>query len=68
MSKLEEILKLDDVGLLLLDSDFSSMVSDYVYKLKVKRALPFIIEVPGLKTSPKTDIKSMLGRAMGVEI
>jgi len=68
LNKLEEVLKFDDVGLLLLDSDFSSLVTDYIYKLKVKRALPFIIEVPGLKTIPKTEIKSMLGKAMGVEI
>lgn len=66
LKTLEEVLKFDDVGIILLDSDFSSMVSDYIYKLKVKRALPFIIEVPGLKTTPKMEIKSILSKSMGV--
>ncbi|MGQ9759641.1 MAG: V-type ATP synthase subunit F [Candidatus Methanomethylicaceae archaeon] len=68
VKSLNEALKLEDVGLILLDSDYSSMVREHVATLKIKRAVPVIVEVPGRKTTAEVDLKSIISRMMGVKV
>ncbi|MCX8182469.1 MAG: V-type ATP synthase subunit F [Candidatus Methanomethyliaceae archaeon] len=68
LASLENALKMDDVGVILLDSDYSSMAPEIVSSLKIKRVLPIIMEVPGRKTSAEVDLKSMISRMMGVKV
>ncbi len=57
LKAIEKVLKMNDVGIILIDSDFSSLVKDYIYNLKIKTTIPFIVEVPGLKSTPELNIK-----------
>jgi len=57
LKAIEKVLRMNDIGIILLDSDFSSLVKDYIRNLKIKTTIPFIIEVPGLKFIPEMDIK-----------
>ncbi|NHV45436.1 MAG: hypothetical protein HA493_02190 [Candidatus Verstraetearchaeota archaeon] len=57
LKAIEKVLRMNDIGIILLDSDFSSLVKDYIRNLKIKTTIPFIIEVPGLKSIPEMDIK-----------
>jgi vacuolar-type H+-ATPase subunit F/Vma7 len=57
LKAIEKVLKMNDISIVLLDSDFSSLVKDYIRKLRMKVSIPFIIEVPGLKTIPEVYIK-----------
>lgn len=68
MISLESALNMEDVGLILLDSDYSSLVREHVSSLKIKRVLPVILEVPGRKTSAEVDLKSIISRMMGVKV
>jgi vacuolar-type H+-ATPase subunit F/Vma7 len=68
LKSLESALKMDDVGFILVDSDYSSMAREVISSLKIKQVLPVIIEVPGRKTSAEVDLKSIISRMMGVKI
>lgn len=68
IKSINEALKLEDVGMILLDSDYSSMVREDVTSLKVKKVMPIILEVPGRKTTPEVDLKSIISRMMGVRV
>ncbi len=68
MTSLESALKMEDVGLILLDSDYSSLAREHVSSLKIKRVLPVILEVPGRKASAEVDLKSIISRMMGVKV
>ncbi|MGC8936159.1 MAG: V-type ATP synthase subunit F [Candidatus Methanomethylicaceae archaeon] len=68
LSSLESALKMEDVGVVLVDSDYSSMVRETISSLKIKRVLPVIIEVPGRRTSAEVDLKSTISRMMGVKV
>jgi vacuolar-type H+-ATPase subunit F/Vma7 len=68
LKSLESALKMDDVGVILVDSDYSSMAREVISSLKIKQVLPVIIEVPGRKTSAEVDLKSIISRMMGVKV
>ncbi|MEM3365636.1 MAG: V-type ATP synthase subunit F [Candidatus Methanomethyliaceae archaeon] len=68
LSSLESALKMEDVGVVLLDSDYSSMAQELVSSLKIKRVLPIIMEVPGRKSFAEVDLKSIISRMMGVKV
>jgi vacuolar-type H+-ATPase subunit F/Vma7 len=60
--------KAEDVGIVLVDRDYSFQVKDQVEELRVKYALPVLIEVPGRKAGSDIDIKSTITRIMGAKI
>ena len=68
LASLESALRMDDVGVILLDSDYSSMAQEIVSSLKIKRILPLLVEVPGRRISAEVDLKSIVSRMMGVKV
>lgn len=68
LTSLEKALKMDDVGIILVDSDYASMAREAISSLKIKQVLPVVIEVPGRRTSAEVDLKSIISRMMGVEV
>ncbi len=68
LKSLDNALKMDDVGIILVDSDYSSMAREFISSLKIKQVLPVIMEVPGRKTSAEVDLKLIISRMMGVKV
>jgi vacuolar-type H+-ATPase subunit F/Vma7 len=60
--------KTEGVGIILVDRDYSSQVKAKVEGLRVKYALPVLVEVPGKRGGPDIDIKSTITRIMGAKI
>lgn len=65
---LDDVYKIEDVGIVLVDRDFSSQVKETVERMRVKHAVPVLVEVPGRKAGADTDLKSTIGRIMGVKV
>jgi len=57
-----------DVGIVLVDRDYSSQVKDRIAYLKLKRVMPVLVEVPGRRVSADVDLKSTISRIMGVKV
>jgi V/A-type H+-transporting ATPase subunit F len=68
IKSIEETLKIADVGIILVDHDFSSQVKDKIEQMKMKYSLPILVEVPGRRTSAKIDLRSTISKIMGVKI
>ncbi len=65
---LEGVYRRADVGIILVDSEYSSQAKEKVEQLKVKYALPVLVEVPGRKGGADIDMKSTISRIMGVKV
>jgi vacuolar-type H+-ATPase subunit F/Vma7 len=65
---LDTAYKAKEVGIILVDRDYSSQVKARVEELRVKHALPVLVEVPGRRGGPDIDIKSTITRIMGAKI
>lgn len=65
---LDDVYKKEDVGIILVDRDYSSQVKEKVEKMRVKYAVPVLVEVPGRRVSANIDLKSTISRIMGVNI
>ncbi|MBM5805844.1 MAG: hypothetical protein FJZ49_07290 [Candidatus Verstraetearchaeota archaeon] len=68
LKEVETVFKMDDVGVLLVDRDYSSQVKDRIEYLKLKRVMPVLVEVPGRRISGEIDLKSTISRIMGVKV
>ncbi|ERK29765.1 MULTISPECIES: V-type ATP synthase subunit F [Clostridium] len=53
IEKIEELKKTDDIGIIIITEKISLMVNDYVYKLKLSKDKPLIIEIPDRHGSNK---------------
>jgi vacuolar-type H+-ATPase subunit F/Vma7 len=65
---LDTAYKTEGVGIILVDRDYSSQVKAKIEGLRVKYALPVLVEVPGRRGGPDIDIKSTITRIMGAKI
>lgn len=65
---LDAAYKTEGVGIILVDKDYSSQIKERVEELRVKYALPVLVEVPGRKGGPDIDIKSTITRIMGAKL
>ncbi|MGA2573648.1 MAG: V-type ATP synthase subunit F [Candidatus Methanomethylicaceae archaeon] len=68
LKSLEDVLKTGNLGIVLVDHDYSSQVKDKIEQIKMKSVVPVIVEVPGRKTSADIDLKSTISRIMGVKM
>ncbi len=68
LGALDSAFKRDDLGMILVDSDYSSQVKDRIEDLKLKRAMPVLVEVPGRRTSADIDFKGIVSRIMGIKV
>jgi len=68
ISSLVSLIKRDDVGIILLDHDYSSQVTDKIDSMKLKKKIPVLVEVPGKKTSADIDLKATISKIMGVKV
>jgi vacuolar-type H+-ATPase subunit F/Vma7 len=68
LKSLEVVLKMGNLGIVLVDRDYSSQVKDKIEQIKMKSVIPVIVEVPGRKTSTDIDLKSTISRIMGVKM
>lgn len=68
LGALDSAFKRDDLGMILVDSDYSSQVKDRIEDLKLKRAMPVLVEVPGRRTSADIDFKEIVSRIMGIKV
>ena len=65
---LEGLALSDEVGIVLIDSDYIPAVREKIEKLKTRSRLPIFVEVPGRKSGTAVDLKAMLSRIMGVKV
>ena len=68
ISSLVSLMKRDDVGIVLLDHDYTSQVKDEIDSMKLKKKIPVLVEVPGKKTSADIDLKATISKIMGVKV
>jgi|GEM_PF-582564 len=68
LSAIQPLLKREDAGIILLDYDFSSKLKGDLDKLRSKRAMPILVEVPGRHLSAEVDLKSTISKIMGVKM
>jgi V/A-type H+-transporting ATPase subunit F len=68
LSEIQPLLRREDAGIILLDYDFSSKIKGDLDKLRSKRAMPILVEVPGRHLSAEVDLKSTLSKIMGVKM
>ena len=68
LSEVEKVFKMGDVGIVLVDRDYSSQVKDRIEYLKLKRVMPVLVEVPGRRVTSEIELKSMISRIMGVKV
>lgn len=65
---LERAYKADETGIILIDRDYSSQVKEKVEQMRLRYAVPVLVEVPGRKGGADIDLKSTISRIMGVKI
>jgi vacuolar-type H+-ATPase subunit F/Vma7 len=65
---LDHVYKMESSGIILVDRDYSSQVKEKVEQLRLKHAMPVLVEVPGRKGSADIDLKSTISRIMGVKM
>jgi vacuolar-type H+-ATPase subunit F/Vma7 len=65
---LDDVYKMEGVGIILVDRDYSSQVKEKVEQMRVRHAVPVLVEVPGRRGGADIDIKSTISRIMGVKI
>ena len=68
LKAVDTVLKMQDVGIVLVDSDYSSQVKDKIEQIKMKYAIPVLVEVPGRKTTAEIDLRSTISKLMGVKV
>ena len=68
LKAVETVLKIQDVAIVLVDNDYSSQVKDKIEQIKMKYAIPVVVEVPGRKTSAEVDLRSTISKLMGVKV
>ena len=68
LKEVETVFKMEDVGVVLVDRDYSSQVKDRIEHLKLKRVMPVLVEVPGRRVSAEIELRSMISRIMGVQV
>jgi V/A-type H+-transporting ATPase subunit F len=68
LKEVETVFKMEDVGVVLVDRDYSSQVKDRIEYLKVRRVIPVLVEVPGRRATSEIELKSMISRIMGVKV
>lgn len=68
VTAIESVLKMQDVGVVLVDHDYSSQVKEKVEQIKLRYSMPVLVEVPGRKTSATVDLKSTVSKVMGLKI
>lgn len=58
-----------DIAVIFVSEEFSTKMRDKIDKLRLSRISPLIVEIPGaLGPSKATDIRDMVGEAVGVKI
>ena len=65
---MDRVYKMGDNGIVLLDREYSIQIKEKVEKMRLKYAVPVLVEVPGRKGSTDIDLKSTISRIMGVKI
>ena len=68
LKSLQSNSKRSDVGIILLDHDYSSQVKDKVDAIKLKKEIPVLLEVPGRRSSADVDLKATISKIMGVKV
>ena len=68
LKSLESLNHRNDVGIVLLDHDYSSQVQEKVDVIKLKKEIPVLLEVPGRRSSAEVDLKATISRIMGVKV
>jgi V/A-type H+-transporting ATPase subunit F len=68
LKEVDKVFKMEDVGVVLVDQDYSSQVKDRIEYLKMKRVMPVLVEVPGRRVTSEIELKSMISRIMGVKV
>ena len=68
LKSLQSNSKRNDVGIILLDHDYSSQVKDKVDTIKLKKEIPVLLEVPGRRSSADVDLKATISKIMGVKV
>ena len=68
LKSLQSNSKRSDVGIILLDHDYSSQVKDKVDAMKLKKEIPVLLEVPGRRSSADVDLKATISKIMGVKV
>ncbi|MDD1776301.1 MAG: V-type ATP synthase subunit F [Candidatus Methanomethylicus sp.] len=65
---LDSIINREDIGIILLDYDYSSQAKEKVDMIKLKKELPVLVEVPGRRSSADVDLKATISKIMGVKM
>jgi vacuolar-type H+-ATPase subunit F/Vma7 len=65
---LDSVIIRDDVGIVLLDYDYSSQAKEKVDMIKLKKEMPVLVEVPGRRSSADVDLKATISKIMGVKM
>lgn len=68
LKALDTVYKMEGVGIILVDRDYSSQVKGKIEQMRIKYALPTLVEVPGKREGADINIKSTISRIMGVKI
>jgi len=68
LKAVDMVFKMEDIGIVLVDRDYSSQVKDRIAYLKVKKVMPVLVEVPGRRATNEIELKSMISRIMGVSV
>lgn len=65
---LDSVYKMEDVGIVLVDRDYSSQDKERVERMRLRQAIPVLVEVPGRREGAAIDLKSTISRIMGVKV
>lgn len=65
---LDSVYRMEDVGIVLVDRDYSSQLKEKVELMRVKYPVPVLVEVLGKSGEAGTDLKSTISRIMGVSV
>lgn len=65
---LDSVYRMEDVGIVLVDRDYSSQLKEKVELMRLKYPVPVLVEVLGKSGEAETDLKSTISRIMGVSV
>lgn len=67
---LDEVLKIPDVAILLMTEDISKLIQARVDQLKLHRAAPLVVEIPGPEGMPpdRPSLSDLIRNAIGIKI
>ncbi|BED92606.1 MAG: ATP synthase subunit F [Candidatus Paraimprobicoccus trichonymphae] len=68
IKKLNEVLKMNDVGIVLITKKLVNLCKDYFFEIKSKYKIPIMVEIPDRYSNGGSSISDYVANSIGIKI